>query len=73
MALALAVSAVLDMAHEAGRLAGAWVRGHPAWMVRRLVGGVSQFPSEWTGGVARTWSWTLATALCAAVWVAATR
>jgi GT2 family glycosyltransferase len=70
---ALAMSAVLDMAHEAGRVAGAWARGRPAWMVRRLVGGESQFPVEWTGGVARSWSWTLATLLCAAVWIALSR
>jgi hypothetical protein len=71
MVVALGMGAVLDMAHEAGRLAGAWGRGRPAWMVRRFVGGSSQLPVEWTGGIARTWSWTLATLLCAVAWVAA--
>lgn len=73
MVVALGMGAVLDMAHEAGRLAGAWACGHPAWMVRRFVGGASQLPVEWTGGMARTWSWTLATLLCALAWIAVSR
>jgi GT2 family glycosyltransferase len=70
---AVAVSVLLEAAYEAGRLAACWRLGRPGWMACRMLLDDRAMAGEWSGGGARAWCWSVAWALCAAVWLTAGR
>jgi hypothetical protein len=66
--------ALLEMAFEAGLVAGVCARRHPTWTFRRAVFSDGR-PAQglWTSGSGRAWAWCLASLLCALAWIAIRR